>query len=941
MGPAGRLLELLLLGPFWRAACQSDEQGKTVTVEEVVLDSAVVDIQYFGNNHENTMVITKNKRLYTSSNTGKSFTEITEKLSESSSMSVLVERIIVNPTDKQIVVVEAKGRRGSDFGSSGTANWKPLVFLTEDTGRTWRRLFRDVSVGRLHSWVPHPTKPRWALVSWWRGNCKGSSGASVADSGPCVHSLQFTGDLGRTLQPVTDYVVQFSWGSAAVGQENRAYFTSYREQRGDQGSLSVWSTEVDLRACDIRGGETLGRVGRKSEILRHGNKFLVAGEFLLVAKVSSEMKQTVHLMVSKNGGSSFRTSMLPDVMGELEESWYTILDTSEGAVMLHINSEKRNGQDTGRVYVSDAEGYKFTQSLEGNVRSSRGECEFDKVVSLNGVYIANIVPPDAESTPAERDAGEDFEEEASAGAETEKKHGRGWGERNRPKASKTEGTIRTVISLDKGGAWSYLKPPRVDSKGKQIECEGRSLEQCSLHLHGTTSWDMFAPFYSMESAVGIIMGTGNVGNTLRFEPEETNTFLSRDGGLTWMEAHKRPYIYEFGDHGGLIVMADDLRKTAQVVFSWNEGQSWYDFQVSSVPFEVDNIITEPNVTSTSFIMFGTRSEGVGILYFLRFDSLIFPACKGLWAADSVSSDYETWTASDGVSTDKCLLGQQVTYTRRKRTSQCFNGEKMERPTLVKNCACTQEDYVCDIGFVRSLGSLECKYGGDSMMPTALKPATCSGTFTRSAYRKVAGDRCEGGWEPSPVAVPCPSGRSGGNNETWAFGAIVLLAVVYWARGGNMSPPSLPVSSPAKAPKQDIFGDAGSGFSPASLLAPVLGIIGWMQSKMVDYNPGFDSYSGVKYQQVGRGNEESLTDFIDEAEYDDHAPRVYGGALDAGKAVQQAEAEDASPRREPRLLPGGSMEATEDVPRIQAPPAAAAASAPLAGLAASDSPDDLL
>lgn len=48
-------------------------------------------------------------------------------------------------------------------------------------------------------------------------------------------------------------------------------------------------------------------------------------------------------------------------------------------------------------------------------------------------------------------------------------------------------------------------------------------------------------------------------------------------------------------------MADDVRKTklvrvprgaraidsvAEVVFSWNEGQSWYDFELSSMPVEV-------------------------------------------------------------------------------------------------------------------------------------------------------------------------------------------------------------------------------------------------------------------------------------------------------------------------------------------------------------------
>lgn len=37
-----------------------------------------------------------------------------------------------------------------------------------------------------------------------------------------------------------------------------------------------------------------------------------------------------------------------------------------------------------------------------------------------------------------------------------------------------------------------------------------------------------------------------------------NTYLSRDGGLTWQEVMKGSYIYELGDHGGLIVMAKNM-----------------------------------------------------------------------------------------------------------------------------------------------------------------------------------------------------------------------------------------------------------------------------------------------------------------------------------------------------------------------------------------------
>jgi hypothetical protein len=45
----------------------------------------------------------------------------------------------------------------------------------------------------------------------------------------------------------------------------------------------------------------------------------------------------------------------------------------------------------------------------------------------------------------------------------------------------------------------------------------------------------FGPFYSTDNSVGLIMGTGNLGKYLSNKDDLANTFLSRDGGLTWFE----------------------------------------------------------------------------------------------------------------------------------------------------------------------------------------------------------------------------------------------------------------------------------------------------------------------------------------------------------------------------------------------------------------------
>ena len=73
---------------------------------------------------------------------------------------------------------------------------------------------------------------------------------------------------------------------------------------------------------------------------------------------------------------------------------------------------------------------------------------------------------------------------------------------------------------------------------------------------------MYAPPYSYESAIGIVMAVGNIGEKLSLEKgARKGTFLSRDGGVTFSEIAKVPLIYEFGDHGGLLVAAPNIQST--------------------------------------------------------------------------------------------------------------------------------------------------------------------------------------------------------------------------------------------------------------------------------------------------------------------------------------------------------------------------------------------
>ena len=61
--------------------------------------------------------------------------------------------------------------------------------------------------------------------------------------------------------------------------------------------------------------------------------------------------------------------------------------------------------------------------------------------------------------------------------------------------------------------------------------------------------------------------SGSVGSHLQESFDAVNTYFSRDAGVTWEEVAKGSHIYEFGDHGSLIVMAPDTTQTDKVMYA--------------------------------------------------------------------------------------------------------------------------------------------------------------------------------------------------------------------------------------------------------------------------------------------------------------------------------------------------------------------------------------
>eukprot|EP01017_Pseudomicrothorax_dubius_P017810 TRINITY_DN19960_c0_g1_i1.p1 TRINITY_DN19960_c0_g1~~TRINITY_DN19960_c0_g1_i1.p1 ORF type:complete len:466 (+),score=44.82 TRINITY_DN19960_c0_g1_i1:60-1400(+) len=331
-----------------------------------------------------------------------------------------------------------------------------------------------------------------------------------------------------------------------------------------------------------------------------------------------------------------------------------------------------------------------------------------------------------------------------------------------------EGFRKTVITFDRGGLWTKVKPPSTDANGKPIDCIE---DECSLHLHLHSSKQAFGPFYSTSSSLGIVLATGNVGKYLSTKPDQINTYLSRDGGLNWIEIAKGSHMYEIGDFGGIIVIASDQFATMNISYSLNQGLTWNSFQFSSEPIEVENIVIEPTNTGEIFILYGENANGKGVLVALDLSTVFERPCIYSDPKDP-GADYEYW-APRGWS--KCLLGHQNTYIRRKREAECLHPDQWLPPVGIENCPCTEEDWECDSDFLRSSNDGPC-LPIDGKPIDYSPPAMCEDTYTVSqGYRKIAGDTCFGGVDHGPLVLNCPGRKE--KSKVMNFPALLLVSTI--------------------------------------------------------------------------------------------------------------------------------------------------------------------
>ncbi len=735
------------------------------------LDGEVMDMQWIGKGKNIVLILTEDAILHRSNDNGKTFSNQMKKLQ---------------------AVAQGKGKTVSGIRYMLASKADPLRvffvgsedshFTTMDGGKTFKLVnsvvaFEDIKL--------HPTHAECMMAA--QDTC---SGGNAKKGQPCYRKLWVSHDFGQSWSHVADRVQQFDWTEEVpknIRPKNwkpsahSIIATIFKKGKEGNQNLDTWDTDIDFVI-------TNDEFKTQTVVVPHGNRFLIMANKFFVARNQPKGKEegtTVNLMVCEPSLSTFIPVQMPAEAADLKHHGFTVVDTSEGQVFLQINHEG-DGAVWGHLYMSDASGFRYSLSLRENRRNDDGTCDFAKFEGMQGIYVANFYDSDSLG-PNQKNTGAGMgiqKGDSRAGAFT-KKSKRHVGD---------DPNVRSVITFNKGGTWNFLQPPATDSEGKATNCFPNA--GCSLHIHGTS--DYWGPFYSLDSAIGLAMATGNLGSRLTPYAAKTNTYFTRDGGVTWTEAAKGSHIYEFGDHGGLILMTRDNVPTQTLKYSWDQGQSWTEFQFSKTPVEVNNIIIERSGKGLQFLLYGTE-EGSGkarssVVYYLNFKEHV-AGCKNVNNPGAANSDFEQWEPRNVFQGSSCILGHEVKYTRRKQNSACMTGKAHERSVFVRNCECTEADYECDIDYFRDVNAGVCALqkaadGSPVVYNLTQSIAMQCGRkenqgyyYMPTGYRRVAGDTCSGGINHLGSQVSCPSwaiGQSGGGWFHFILMGLGLAVVAYGA-----------------------------------------------------------------------------------------------------------------------------------------------------------------
>ncbi|GLD45970.1 sortilin-like protein [Lates japonicus] len=468
------------------------------------------------------------------------------------------------------------------------------------------------------------------------------------------------------------------------GRKNTIFFSaSLNGSCSDRGMLEL------RRTTDY--GKTIKTVANKIYSFGLGGRFLFAS--VMTGKGTLRM---IHVSVDQ--GETWNMAQLPPVG---HEQFYSILAANDEMVFMHVDEPGDTG--FGTIYVSDDRGTVYSKSLERHLYTTTGgDTDFTNVTSLRGVFITSVL--------AEGDS------------------------------------VQSVVSFDQGGEWVPLRKP-ANSK---CDATAKDPEKCSLHLHAaySTSMRLNVPMLPLSepNAVGLILAHGSVGDAISVM--RPDVYVSDDGGYTWIKALDGPHHYAILDSGGLLVAVEHspTQPVNRIKFSTDEGQCWGVYNFTDDPIYFTGLASEPGARSMNVSIWGYRDSLLS-QYWIS----ITIDFRDVLTRDCEDRDYVQWLAhSDDISdpNDGCMLGYKERFLRLRKDSVCWNGRDYEVNTQPTPCPCTLDDFLCDFGYYRQENSSECVEQPDlkgKVLEFCLHGK--EEQLQTSGYRKIPGDKCEGGQMP--------------------------------------------------------------------------------------------------------------------------------------------------------------------------------------------------
>ncbi|KAI2397178.1 vacuolar protein sorting/targeting protein PEP1 [Ophidiomyces ophidiicola] len=627
------------------------------------------------------------------------------------------------------------------------------VFLTRDHGKSWKEILKEKNVAKLsphsfnndimyfitgtnqayltrnrgqtfhefHAKLPPTRDPRLSVLTFHpdpeRSEWVIWTGADDCKRGGDCHSVAHYsidgGDEWHTL-------VRYAGRCQFVGKEG-----------GRKTDEQVFcSQHVNENAGDkhMRLISTQDWFAHKTEHFANILDFRTMAEFIIVAARSG--KDSLRLGASIDG-KTFANAEFPPNFNVSVQQAYTVLESSTHSVWLHVTVHNVEDHHFGSIIKSNSNGTSYVLSLNNVNRDNADFVDFEKMQGLEGVALVNVV----------------------ANAEEVKKG-----------AAKK---LRSMITHNDGAEWAFLKPPTKDADGRAYSCSPgkKGTESCALHLHGYTERIDPRDTYSSASAIGMMLGVGNVGDKLTLK-SEGDTFITRDGGIEWHSVKKGSYTWEFGDQGSIIVIVPEAKPTKALFYTLDEGKTWKEYKFTDVEMQISDISTVPSDTSRNFLLWG-KEVGSGAKPGFATVNLDFSDLKErskkcvLKEENPEGDDYYLWEPKHPLLEDNCLFGHIAKYHRKKPDAQCFNGGRFEKLHNVStNCQCTRQDYECDYNYERqSDGSCALVAGLEPLDPMRIckdDPKAIE-YYEPTGYRRIPLTTCEGGVKlDGSVAHPCPN-----------------------------------------------------------------------------------------------------------------------------------------------------------------------------------------